>query len=114
MVIHKDTVNELMVWIDRNIHLPLVISAVATKAGYSKWHQQRLFKRETQQTLGEYIRKRRVILAASELASSHGSILDIALKYGFDSQQSFTRSFTKYFQEPPARWRREHYSPELY
>lgn len=39
----KDIVNDLIVWINKNIEMPLKIDDVAIKSGYSKWHLQRLF-----------------------------------------------------------------------
>lgn len=66
---------------------------VAAKAGYSKWHLQRMFKDITGNAIGAYIRARRLSKAAVALRLTGRPILDIALQYRFDSQQTFTRAF---------------------
>jgi AraC family transcriptional regulator len=58
-------------------------------------------------TLKEYIRKRRLTAAAIELGTSGRRILDIALDAGFESQESFTRSFKAMFGKNPGECRRE-------
>ena len=79
-------------WIDDNLHQPLRIDDIARHAGYSKWHLQRLCS--TKGSLGRYIRERKLLLAARDLRDTDQRVYDICLKYGFDSQQTFTRVFT--------------------
>ncbi|EJL93163.1 helix-turn-helix domain-containing protein [Pantoea sp. GM01] len=99
-------VYELPMWIEENINSPLKIQEVALRAGYSKWHIQRMFARVMSITLAEYIRNRKLNLAAESLIYSSNSIIEISLDYGFTSQQAFTRAFVKYYQVPPAVYRR--------
>ncbi|OCG57731.1 MDR efflux pump AcrAB transcriptional activator RobA [Gilliamella sp. Nev3-1] len=99
-------ISDLIVWIERNLEQPLSIDHVARKSGYSKWHLQRMFKEVTGQVLGTYIRHRRLTYAALALRMTSKPILDIAMQYRFDSQQTFTRSFKKQFNETPASYRR--------
>ncbi|PPS57908.1 hypothetical protein CRX72_08025 [Pantoea sp. BRM17] len=66
-------------------------------SGYSKWHLQRMFKEVTGHAIGAYIRARRLSKAAVALRLTSRPILDIALQYRFDSQQTFTRAFKKQF-----------------
>ncbi|QGY32413.1 helix-turn-helix domain-containing protein [Pantoea cypripedii] len=97
---------ELTEWIDNNLTGNLKIEEVAKKSGYSKWHLQRMFQCTMNITLAHYIRDKRLALAALDLSGSNESVLDISLKYGYDSQQAFTRSFSKKYNIPPATWRR--------
>ncbi len=76
---------------EHNLDQSLLLDDVANKAGYTKWYFQRLFKKVTGVTLASYIRARRLTKAAVELRLTKKTILEIALKYQFDSQQSFTR-----------------------
>lgn len=99
-------ISDLIVWIEKNLEQPLSIDHVAQKSGYSKWHLQRMFKEVTGQVLGTYIRHRRLTYAALALRMTSKPILDIAMQYRFDSQQTFTRSFKKQFNETPASYRR--------
>lgn len=60
---HQQIIQTLIEWIDEHIDQPLNIDVVAKKSGYSKWYLQRMFRTVTHQTLGEYIRQRRLLLA---------------------------------------------------
>ncbi|MCO6524356.1 MAG: MDR efflux pump AcrAB transcriptional activator RobA [Candidatus Schmidhempelia sp.] len=99
-------ISDLIKWIEKNLEQPLSIDHVATKSGYSKWHLQRMFKDVTGKILGTYIRHRRLTHAALALKLTSKPILDIAMQYQFDSQQTFTRSFKKQFKLTPANYRR--------
>lgn len=65
-----------------------------------------MFKNITQQAIGSYIRAHRLFRAAVALRLTSRPILDIALQYRFDSQQTFTRAFKKQFSITPALYRR--------
>lgn len=100
-------ISELIEWINENLETELNVSIIAKKAGYSKWHLQRLFKRLTGLTIAEYIRRMRLNHAAILLKSSDTPIFDIALKYNFDSQASFTRAFKRQFSKTPFHYRND-------
>ncbi len=100
------TIRDLLSWLERHLDQPLSLDNVAAKAGYSKWHLQRMFKEVTGQAIGAYIRARRLSKAAVALRLTSRPILDIALQYRFDSQQTFTRAFKKQFAQTPALYRR--------
>ncbi|PIJ50276.1 MDR efflux pump AcrAB transcriptional activator RobA [Erwinia sp. OLTSP20] len=99
-------IHDLLVWLEGHLDLPLSLDNVAAKAGYSKWHLQRMFKDVTGHAIGAYIRARRLSKAAVALRLTSRPILDIALQYRFDSQQTFTRAFKKQFNQTPAWYRR--------
>ena len=99
-------IRDLLVWLESHLDQPLSLDNVAAKAGYSKWHLQRMFKEVTGHAIGAYIRARRLSKAAVALRLTSRPILDIALQYRFDSQQTFTRAFKKQFNQTPAWYRR--------
>ncbi|WNN44989.1 MDR efflux pump AcrAB transcriptional activator RobA [Winslowiella toletana] len=99
-------IRDLLVWLESHLDQPLSLDNVAAKAGYSKWHLQRMFKEVTGHAIGAYIRARRLSKAAVALRLTSRPILDIALQYRFDSQQTFTRAFKKQFAQTPAYYRR--------
>lgn len=99
-------IRDLLVWLESHLDQPLSLDNVAAKAGYSKWHLQRMFKDVTGHAIGAYIRARRLSKAAVALRLTSRPILDIALQYRFDSQQTFTRAFKKQFTQTPAWYRR--------
>lgn len=92
-------IRDLLSWLEGHLDQPLSLDNVAAKAGYSKWHLQRMFKEVTGQAIGAYIRARRLSKAAVALRLTSRPILDIALQYRFDSQQTFTRAFKKQFNQ---------------
>lgn len=108
MGMQQAVIHEIQQWIDDNLDRPLRIGDVATRSGYSKWHLQRLFQQVMQVPLGIYIRDKKLESAAQELLSTEASIMTISTKYGYDSQQTFTRTFARKYHMPPGVWRRHH------
>ncbi|SQB26050.1 right origin-binding protein [Citrobacter koseri] len=92
-------IRDLLTWLEGHLDQPLSLDNVAAKAGYSKWHLQRMFKDVTGHAIGAYIRARRLSKSAVALRLTARPILDIALQYRFDSQQTFTRAFKKQFSQ---------------
>ena len=88
MTISAQVIDTIVEWIDDNLHQPLRIDDIARHAGYSKWHLQRLFLQYKGESLGRYIRERKLLLAARDLRDTDQRVYDICLKYGFDSQQT--------------------------
>ncbi|NDL61619.1 helix-turn-helix domain-containing protein [Acerihabitans arboris] len=100
-----NVISVLLDWLEGNLDQPLSLDDVAAKAGYSKWHLQRMFKYATGQNLGAYIRARRLSRAAVALRITSRSIMDIGYWYHFDSQQIFTRAFKRQFAQTPGSYR---------
>ena len=109
MTISAQVIDTIVEWIDDNLHQPLRIDDIARHAGYSKWHLQRLLY-STKGSLGAIFAKRKLLLAARDLRDTDQRVYDIRLKYGFDSQQTFTRVFTRTFNQPPGAYRKENHS----
>lgn len=101
----EDIIDEITQWIDSNLHKPLKIEDVAARAGYSKWHLQRIFVQIKEVSLGKYIRDTKLRLAAKDLTETNEPVMSIAYKYGFDSQQTFTRVFSNKYKSPPLKYR---------
>jgi len=101
----EDIIDEITQWIDSNLHKPLKIEDVAARAGYSKWHLQRIFVQIKEVSLGKYIRDTKLRLVAKDLIGTNEPVIVLAFKYGFDSQQTFTRAFSKKYKLPPVRYR---------
>ena len=77
--------------------------AIARQAYSSSFHFQRVFHIICGCTIGEYIRNRRLSLADTDLSAGGGRVLDVALKYGYNSPESFSRAFTKFHGVTPAQ-----------
>lgn len=92
-------------YIEQNLTKELKIENIAKKAALSSFYYQRIFGAMCGMTVGEYIRERRMTLAAQELAGSDCKVIDIALKYGYDSPDSFTKAFLRFHGITPAQAR---------
>ena len=81
------------------------IEAIAGTAALSAFYYQRIFGALCGMTVGEYIRARRMTLAAQELAGSDTKVIDIAVKYGYESPDSFSKAFQRFHEITPSQAR---------
>ncbi|MCL2851811.1 MAG: GyrI-like domain-containing protein [Defluviitaleaceae bacterium] len=88
-----DSLNEAVCYIEDNLDKDIDYTRIAKAAGYSQYHFQRMFVCVSGVTLSEYIRRRRLTLAAFELQNNSKKVIDVAFKYGYTSADSFTRAF---------------------
>lgn len=88
-----EKMNGAINYIEDNLEYHIDYETVAKLACCSTYHFQRMFSFITEVPLSEYIRRRRLTLAAFELQNSDVKILELAMKYGYDSPNSFTRAF---------------------
>lgn len=79
--------------------------AVAREAASSPFHFQRMFAMVCGYTFGDYIRMRRLSVAADELYRTDDRIIDIALRSGYDTPESFSRAFTRFHGISPSEAR---------
>lgn len=89
-------------YIEDNLAGELDITDIAAQAYVSAFHFQRIFSVLCGMTVGEYIRARRLTLAAQELSRGDIRVIDAAVKYGYDSPDSFARAFTKFHGITPS------------
>ncbi|CAH1195549.1 HTH-type transcriptional activator RhaR [Paenibacillus plantiphilus] len=85
--------NEALNYIEENLAQEIDFKEVARLAYCSEYHFKRMFAFLAGVTLSEYIRRRRLSLAAMELNKSNIRIIDLAIKYGYNSPDSFARAF---------------------
>lgn len=78
---------------------------VAEAVYMSPFYFQKGFKIMTGYSVGEYIRNRRLYLAALDVLSDREKIIDLAYKYGYDTPESFTRAFSRFHGAPPLQVR---------
>lgn len=94
-------------YVETHILEPVDYDEAAKRAYSSSFHFQRVFSILCGFTLGEYIRCRRLSLAGSELLETGGKIIDIALKYGYDTPESFSRAFTRFHGITPSQAKKQ-------
>jgi len=99
-----DAVQRVQDYIDEHIKEPITLNQLARAAGYSQWHTVRIFKGLLDKTPFEYLRALRLSKAAMLLRDQQPRIIDVALDFVFDSQEGFTRAFSKQFGISPKRY----------
>lgn len=87
--------NLAMDYIENNICENIDFEQVSKLACCSAYNFQRMFAYITNISISEYIRRRRLTLVVNELKHSNMRIIDLAVKYGYDSHESFARAFQK-------------------
>jgi AraC family transcriptional regulator len=102
-----DRLNDAMVYLETHLTGDLEYEMLAQKACCSVYHFQRMFSYMAGMPLSEYIRRRKMSLAAVDLKNRNMRILDIALKYGYESPTAFTRAFHNIHGMPPSKARNE-------
>lgn len=89
-------------YVEEHITEPVDYEEVAKAAYSSSFHFQRVFHAICGYSLGDYIRFRRLSLAGGELACTDEKVIDVALKYGYDTPESFSRAFTRFHGVSPS------------
>ncbi len=102
-----EDISKAVSYIEENMTGELAIDKIAEQTLLSPFYFQKGFAILCGFTVGEYIRRRRLTLAGSELVSTNTKIIDIALKYGYDSPDSFTKAFTRFHGVTPTAVRKD-------
>jgi len=97
-------VQKIQQYINTHLTEPITLYQLAKTAGYSQYHAARIFKELTGTTPFEYIRRLRLSKAAIMLRNENVKVIDVALDFVFDSQEGFTRAFSKEFGVPPKKY----------
>ncbi|WP_445506536.1 AraC family transcriptional regulator [Niallia sp. 03190] len=82
-------------YIEEHLEDAIDLEEVAKQANVSSFHFQRTFSVLTDISIGEYIRRRRLTLAAQEIIKTNGKVIKLAYKYGYDTPESFTKAYKK-------------------
>ena len=106
--------NQAIDFIEENLDGELDYEEVAGIAGCPSYYFQQMFLYMTDMTLREYIRRRRLSLSAVELQKGNGNVMDIAMKYGYESPTAFTRAFKNFHGITPSAVKTEPVSFQIY
>ena len=93
-------------YIEAHLTEPIGLADVSQATGYSYYHMTRLFTVALGESVGHYIHRRRLYEASEKLLYSDQRVLDIALEYGFQSAEVFSRSFKAVFGRSPREYRK--------
>jgi AraC family transcriptional regulator len=98
--------NRVLDYVDAHLDATLDLSQLAAIAHFSPFHFNRMFAGWMGETLGEYVRRRRLETGAWMLRQrADYNVLQIALTVGFGSGEAFSRAFKTHFGETPSKWR---------
>ncbi|TGY44261.1 AraC family transcriptional regulator [Clostridium sartagoforme] len=100
---YSDAISQCIKFIEENIKSDLTPEVIASSSGYSVFHFLRVFNINKGMTLMEYVKKRRLSLAAIDLFKGE-RIIDIALDYGFKTHNGFSKAFKKEFGFSPKQY----------
>ena len=106
--------NEAIEYIEQNLCAEFDLDEAARLACVTADSFIRFFSYMTGMTLNEYVRRRRLTLAARDLQYSDAYIVDIAIKYGYDSAAAFSRAFAKQHGITPSLYRKNGGSLKVY
>lgn len=95
-----------ILYIENHLEEDLKVEDAASAAGYSYYHLTRQFNALLGESVGSYIRKRRLAKAAKELLYTDKRIIDIALECGFESAEGFSRAFKALYNSSPVIYRK--------
>ena len=99
---YTESIKKTKIYINEHLSDELTAENIAYEAGYSVFHFCRVFKEETGKSLMSYVREKRLELAESDIEKGEPAI-DVALKYGFETQSGFARAYERKFGERPTK-----------
>ena len=100
-------------YIEKNLTQDICIDDVANNVYVSGSHFRRVFNLVTGMTLGDYIRNRRLSLAGQELLNQENKLLDVAAKYQYKTQESFSKAFLRFHEVNPSDVQRRNGTPKV-
>lgn len=92
-------------FIEQHLKEPIGLADVAQEVGYSYYHMTRIFRAAIQEPVGNYIARRRLYEASRELIYTNKRMIDIAIEYGFESSEAFSRAFKNIYDISPKNYR---------
>lgn len=109
-----ENMNKALSYIEEHLTHDIDFKEAARQALCSEYHFKRMFSFLAGITMSEYVRRRRLTLAAFDLQKSHTRIIDVAMKYGYHSPDAFTKAFQLYHGVTPSESRINGQSLKVY
>lgn len=97
-----ESISRAIEFIENHITEDITVGDIANYVNISAFYFQKGFSLLCGYTITEYIRNRRLALAAGELAADGSKVIDVALKYGYDSPDSFAKAFYRFHGVTPS------------
>ena len=95
------TINDAIGYMENHLTEEITLADIAKHVNLSAFHFQRAFSLLTDMSPAEYLRKRRLSQAGADLAGGEEKVIDVALKYCYDSPESFAKAFMRFHGVSP-------------
>jgi len=105
----RETIEKSLSWIEDNITEEFTLFDLANRSGYSPFYFSRLFRLVVGMTVKKYLADRRLCRAAFDIRDTQEKLIDIAVKYGFSSQEALTRALKTAYGCTPYAFRKNPY-----
>ncbi|MDF2566825.1 MAG: transcriptional regulator, AraC family [Oscillospiraceae bacterium] len=99
--------NDVMTYIEKNLMHDIELNQISRIAGCSEYHFRRMFSFLAGMPLGEYIRRRRLSLAGVLLQADKEKVIHLALQFGYESPEAFSKSFQAMHGVTPSQAKKE-------
>lgn len=104
---YKNRMNRVLEYIDQHLEADLSLNTISKIACFSPFHFHRIFKFITNETLNDYITRRKIEKSALDLLHKNTKTTEIAHNYGFSDGSSFSKTFKKYYGINPTEFRKQ-------
>lgn len=102
-----NTLENMVNWVDDNIKMNPTLEDMSSFVGYSPYYCSTKFHEYMGITFKQYIAKRKLKFATIDIKNTNKRLVDIAMEYGFSSQEAFTRAFVGAYGKSPYKYRKE-------
>lgn len=102
----RETVQRMIGYVETHLCDAPLLPGLSGAVGYSPWYCSVLFRDVTGMTLKAYVSGRRLAKATEEIRDTKRRILDVAVEYGYSSQEALSRAFRQHYGCTPAAYRR--------
>lgn len=101
------SLNKLVDLVEQDLTQDVDVARAAAACGTTEYHLRRMFSSLAGMPLSEYVRRRRMTVAAADLVSGSGDLLDVAVRHGYGSAEAFGRAFASVHGVSPGQARRD-------
>ncbi|MGE7765102.1 AraC family transcriptional regulator [Peribacillus sp. NPDC096540] len=101
-----ESIQKAINYMEEHLLDDLTIESISRQANASVFHFQRTFTILTDISVGEYVRRRRLTLAAQEISRTSCKVIDLAYKYGYDTPEAFSKAFRRQHGVSPSEARK--------
>lgn len=113
MINTKETLENCLNYIESKLNEKISLDDISVSTGVSKYYLHRMFKSLTGEKIMDYVQSRKLTASINELIETKMRMVDIALEYGFEHEQSYIRAFRKKFGHTPLKVRNDQITMEI-